>query len=245
MNSATNSRPNSAPVQAVGVAEGYARWAPLYDHTPNPLLAREERYLLPMLPDLQNKSVLDSGCGSARWLEKLMVMGSASGVGIDISAAMLEVAARKTSAAGRLARADCGHLPFSNGSFDVVICAFAVGHISNLDITARELARVTRLDADVFVSDLHSKAYARGWRVGFRDGDAAVQIQTQHHSATQVFRAFCSNGFKCKTNKTLFLGKPEEPLFAQAGKAHFFREASRMPAVFVYHFRRFDSRVTD
>lgn len=225
-------------VPAKPVAEGYERWAPFYDETPNPLLAREERYLLPLIPDLHNKSVLDSACGTGRWLEKLMAQGSALGVGIDSSMAMLQVAARKKTPAARLAKATCEDLPLANGSFDFVICSFAVGHIANLESMARELARVTRLDADVFISDLHPEAYERGWRAGFRDGDTAIQIQTQRRSAEAIIEAFCSNGFNCRANVTLSLGEPEEPFFVRAGKANFFTEACRMPAVLVCHFRR-------
>ena len=56
----------SLPVSA---AEGYERWAPIYDDAPNPLLAREERYLLPLLIDLGDKAILDLACGTGRWLE--------------------------------------------------------------------------------------------------------------------------------------------------------------------------------
>lgn len=234
----------TVPKKAVAVAEGYRRWAPLYDHTPNPLLAREERYLLPMLPDLHNKSVLDLACGTGRWLERLTALGSGSGVGIDISMAMLQVAATKSLARGWLLKASCEHLPVGDRAFDLVMCSFAVGHISNLNNLARELARITRLDCDVFVSDLHPEAYARGWRVGFREGHTSVQIQTKYRSVAEIIEAFCSNGFRRQTDTSLSLGEPEKPIFTQAGRALFFEEACRMPAIFVCHFRRLDSSPT-
>ena len=225
----------------VPVAEGYERWAPVYDDTPNPLLAREERYLLPLLSDLHKKSILDSACGTGRWLERLIALGSGSRVGIDSSMAMLRVAGMKNAANGRLVRACCEILPFSKAAFDIAICSFAIGHIADLSPMARELARVTRPDADVFVSDLHPEAYARGWRVGFRLGGIAVQVETRYRSAGDIIDAFCSNGFKCHANETLWLGQPEKPLFARAGKGDFFEEACRMPAVLVCRFRRLDS----
>jgi ubiquinone/menaquinone biosynthesis C-methylase UbiE len=226
----------------VPVAEGYEQWAPVYDDTPNPLLAREERYLLPMLSDLHNKSILDSACGTGRWLERLIALGGGYGVGIDSSMAMLRVAGMKTATSGRLVRASLENLPFSKAAFDIAICSFAIGHISDLNAMARELTRVTRPDADVFVSDLHPEAYARGWRVGFRLGNIAVQIETQYRSAGDIIDAFCSNGFQCRANEALWLGEPEKPFFVRAGKGDFFRQACRMPAVLICHFRRLDSR---
>ena len=222
----------------VPVAEGYERWAPIYDHVPNPLLACEERYLMPLLTDLGGKTVLDLACGTGRWLERLRAQGCRSGVGIDRSRAMLRVAGGKSAIRGRLAGADCETLPFSGASFDLVICSFALGHVEDLGSVARELARVTKIGADVLVSDLHPEAYARGWRVGFRDGETAVQIEMQRRSVEEIVRAFSSNSFECRTRASLRLGRPEEALFVRAGKSHSFADACQLPAVLVCHFRR-------
>lgn len=235
--------PDPAGRRTVPVAEGYERWAPIYDRDPNPLLAREERHIVPLLPDLQNKRILDLACGTGRWLDRLMTQGGASGAGIDRSDAMLRVASGKCALKGRLARATCESLPFRDGLFDLAICSFALGHIRDLRSMARELARVTNPGADVFVSDLHPAAYARGWRTGFRDGTAAVQIEMLPRAAEETVQAFCSNGFECLTQVALRLGDPEKPIFARAGKSHAFPEARLLPAVLVCHFKRLDSPI--
>jgi ubiquinone/menaquinone biosynthesis C-methylase UbiE len=232
---ATTGRPCPVPV-----AEGYERWASIYDHAPNPLLAREERHLLPLFVDLRNKRILDLACGTGRWLERLMAQGAESGVGIDCSAAMLRVAGKKDAIKGRLARAACESLPFCTAVFDLAICSFALGHITDLESMVRELARVTKPGADVFVSDLHPEAYARGWRVGFRDDSTAVQIEMLPRVAEEIVQAFHSNGFECLAHVSLCLGDPEKPIFVRAGKVHSFAEACRLPAVLVCHFRRLD-----
>lgn len=223
--------------RTVSAAKGYECWAPIYDHAPNPLLAREERYLLPLLTNLRNKLALDLACGTGRWLENLMAQGCRSGVGVDCSIAMLRAAGGKNAIRGRLARADCEHLPLPNAAFDLAICSFAVGHIHDLESMVRELGRVTKTGADIFVSDLHPEAYAKGWRVGFRDGRTAIQIEMRSRAAEEIVHAFCSNGFECQTHEPLWLGEPERPLFGRAGKAHSFVDACRLPAILVCHFR--------
>ncbi len=230
--------PAPGGVRRVSAAEGYECWAPIYDNAPNPLLAREERHLSPLLTNLRNKSVLDLACGTGRWLERLVTQGCASGVGIDRSVAMLRVAGRKTAIRGRLAKGDCENLPLPSASFDLALCSFAVGHIRDLGSMAYELGRVTRAGADVFVSDLHCDAYARGWRVGFRDGATPVQIEMRPRAAEEIVHVFCSNGFQCLTHESLWLGEQERPLFVQAGKSHSFVEACELPAILVGHFRR-------
>jgi len=227
-------------VASIPVREGYDRWASIYDYTPNPLLACEERYLLPLLVDLHNKRILDLACGTGRWLEKIMARGGPSGVGIDYSAAMLRVARTKDVITGRLARAACESLPFPAAVFDLAICSFALGHMQDLGSVVRELARVTKPGADVFLSDLHPEAYARGWRVGFRDDRTSVEIEMLPRVAEEIVHGFQANGFECQARRSLCLGDSEEPIFARAGKAHSFKDACQIPAVLLCHFRRLD-----
>jgi ubiquinone/menaquinone biosynthesis C-methylase UbiE len=225
------------------VAQAYDLWAPIYDQTPNPLLAREERYLLPLLLDSQYKWVLDMACGTGRWLKKLIPRPAGQGVGIDSSLAMLRVAGKKGEITRKLARAACEILPFRNAVFDLAICSFALGHVRDLASTVGELARVTKPGADVFVSDLHPEAYARGWRTGFRDGSTAIQIETLPRTAEETVQAFCSSAFECRSRAALELGDPEKPIFSRAGKADAFAEACQFPAVLVCHFRKLGSPI--
>ncbi|HVM93428.1 MAG TPA: class I SAM-dependent methyltransferase [Terriglobales bacterium] len=233
---------DARPVEDRGVVvdadEGYERWAHVYDDVPNPLLAREERHLLPALADLRDQSALDLACGTGRWLGLFLARGAKVAIGVDRSAAMLGVARGKSRMRQRLVEAACERLPFSNASFDFVVCSFALGHIADPDALAREIARVTRNCADIFVSDLHPDAHAAGWRVGFREGGSAVQIRTHHRPVEEVAQAFCSHGFECRAQCSLWLGEPERFLFDLAGKSNSFTAACGLPAVFVSHFRR-------
>jgi ubiquinone/menaquinone biosynthesis C-methylase UbiE len=229
--------PSSLP-SLVGVRDGYERWAPTYDGFPNPLLSREERHVAPLLPPLQNRRVLDLACGTGRWLTRLLVAGAGSGVGIDLSSAMLRVAAHKERLSGRVVEADCLRLPFRTSTFDFAICSFALGHIRDLHRVAAEVAQVMKPDSDLFVADLHLEAFARGWRTGFRDRHGAVQVDSQPYSVEDIIRAFHSGGFSCVTHVGLCLGNPEQALFARTARQHLFQAACRVPAILFSHFKR-------
>ncbi len=226
----------------VSVAEGYARWASTYDNGPNPLLAREERYLEPILAGSRSGRILDLACGTGRWLKNISRYSRHLGVGIDSSAAMLKIAAAKNESRDHIARAVCENLPFQVEAFDLAICSFALGHIADLGVVASELSRVLHPDADVFVSDLHPEAYSHGWRVGFRDDGGAAEIELYPRTAEEVVELFYWNGFECMSQSPLWLEEEEKPIFAQAGKIDAFSSASQVPAILVWHFRRFDSR---
>ena len=150
-----SSHDNAAPPARVSAEEGYERWAPTYDHAPNPLLHLEERKLAALLPNLSDKHVLDLACGTGRWLQKLSARGAGLGVGVDFSTAMLRVAERKAAISGRLARADCQGVPCQDSVVDLGGCSFAVGRVPVVGAVVRELARVAKTGAHVLVSDLH------------------------------------------------------------------------------------------
>ena len=76
-------------------SEVFDRWAPSYDTQPNPLLALEQRVLLPRLGDVRGLDVLDAGCGTGRWLGQLAGRSPRSLIGVDISPVMLGLAASK------------------------------------------------------------------------------------------------------------------------------------------------------
>jgi ubiquinone/menaquinone biosynthesis C-methylase UbiE len=222
----------------VSVADGYERWAPTYDACPNPLLAREERYLLPLLAGIRNRRVLDLACGTGRWLEQL-IQTQAGAAGVDQSGAMLRIANEKGRIAGKLVQADCTDLPFAAALFDLVIFSFALGHIRRLDSVVCEVARVTKSGGDIFVSDLHPEACARGWRVGFRDVHEAVEIEIFPRTSLEILETFLAAGFKCMSRVPLWLGEPERPIFSKACKsAASFTNAIAIPAVLVFHFKK-------
>ena len=230
--------PRTAEKRCVAVQEGYERWAPTYDHDPNPLLALEERVLCRMLPRLAGKRVLDLACGTGRWLTRLMVWGASSAVGVDFSAAMLAGAKGKPSLRNRLVQGDCRAIPFVPACFDLVIHSFAVGHIRDVANVAREIRRVAAPSADVYVSDLHPLAYEQGWHTGFRDDRGRVEITTWPRSAQEFLALWMTSGFDCVQAVDCRFGEPERRIFARAGKERLLDFFRPTPAVLICHFRR-------
>jgi len=225
-------------VRQVSVQEGYRLWAATYDHDPNPLLALEERALEPLLPNLQGKDLLDVGCGTGRWLRPLMSRGVRSAVGMDLSAEMAACAAANPLLRGRLALADCLLLPLPPRVADVVICSFTAGHVADLGALARELARVARRGADLFLTDLHPGARMRGWRSAFSHPSGTVEVLGFVHTRRDTESHFTSEGFRLAASSDLCFSEPERPVFARAGRSGIFEAACRTPAVALYHFTR-------
>ena len=129
-------------------------------------------------PDVRGLDVLDAGCGTGRWLEKLVGRSPRSLLGVDISPAMLLFAGIKLKpklessprelhgSAGQRHRVRPGvvflrrQLPGRSGSF------------------AREIDRVARPGATIFLTDMHPETEAfRGWKRAFKVKGAETQIE--------------------------------------------------------------------
>ena len=222
----------------VPVEEGYARWAPTYDQTPNPLLAVEERYLTPMLPEMRGLRILDLACGTARWTRMLASKGIALGVGTDLSAEMLAVAQKHIGQSSPLIRANCLNLPLQDSSFDLVICSFALEHVPCVDQFSNEVSRILRNSGHVFLTQLHPSAYLTGWRNGFRDNRGHTQIDSMPHTAERIVHSFQRREFEAKEALEGFIGEPEIPIFVSAGKEQLFRDVCQTPAILLLHLVR-------
>jgi ubiquinone/menaquinone biosynthesis C-methylase UbiE len=149
---------------------GYDLWAATYDadQSGNPVLAAERMSVEPRLPSLTGQVVLDLACGTGHYALRAARAGARLVVGVDLSAAMLRQARRKSEGLPvALVQADQAHVPLIDGSLQVVVHALGAGYAPNLSAVASEMGRLLRPDGVAFVSDLHPEGLRRGWRRTF------------------------------------------------------------------------------
>src|SRR5215475_9913621 len=136
---------NAAAERTTGHAgDPFALWAEVYDQQPNPLLSLEEDFLSHLLPDARGLDVVDLGCGTGRWLQRLATQGPHSLIGIDSSREMLARAAAKVGRDAVLLRADCTSASLSAGSADLCLTSFVVSHVRDMEKFAQHLALILR-----------------------------------------------------------------------------------------------------
>lgn len=96
--------------------------------------------------------VLDVACGTGDMVCELQKQGC-SVVGIDLSEEMLSIARQKAPAATYMV-ADAERLPFSDGAFDAVTCAFGVRNFVHLEKGLNEMLRVLRPGGTMVILEL-------------------------------------------------------------------------------------------
>lgn len=97
-------------------------------------------------------SVLDVACGTGDMASELCSRGCTV-VGVDLSEEMLAIARRKV-VNGKWEIADAENLPFEDGSFDAVTCAFGVRNFVHLKQGLSEMLRVLKPGGTMVILEL-------------------------------------------------------------------------------------------
>jgi len=116
-------------------------------------------YLRPLLP--RGGRSLEVGCGSARMSAMLAAQGYET-VCLDFSDTALVSARRNyetVGAAGVLTQGDAYHLPYRDGSFDVVLSAGLLEHFEEPQPIVDEMVRVLR-PGGIFYSDIVPRKFS-------------------------------------------------------------------------------------
>lgn len=215
--------------------QAYAVWAATYDSMPNAVLSLEERYLRTILPPLEGREICDLGCGTGRALRCLST--ARSYLGIDRSPAMLARAASKLRESSHLLQADCLNLPLRSATADIVIASFLLGYVA-LAPFARELARVSRVGTELYLSEFHPDGLALGWKRQFRSRDRLIEVETCACSPDEVERELGRHGFRIAQRVEPVFGQEEYDIFVANRKQELFESIRSTRAIFICHLRR-------
>ena len=216
--------------------DGYRAASRVYDTEPNPMLSLEQRFVECLLPAIDGLDVLDLGCGTGRWLERLASRSPRSLVGIDASAEMLEVAKCKVAGIARLLLADCEELPLYRASVDLILSSFVASYLEDLPAAAKQMRRILRPGGSIILTDVHpTTAAALDWRRGFKVDGKFVNIATKSRSIREITEVFESVGLHADIAIEPQFGSPEFEIFERAGKVNAFKSAEGLPAIYILH----------
>jgi SAM-dependent methyltransferase len=212
---------------------GYRAWGPSYDDTVNPLLALEERVLKERLEIPQGDRVLDLATGTGRWLQPMVRQVRA--VGMDRSAEMLAVAAKKADLRGRLAQADLKALPFATDCAILAICSFSLSYSDDPDAVLRECTRVAE---KVVITDMHPAAIEAGWVRSFRSGNQSVAIEHVRYTKASLLNSAHDTGLELMWCVDAYFEPRDFGAFVGTTQEAAFSSICTVPAVLLAAWRR-------
>lgn len=147
--------------------------------------------------------LLDVGSGTGSWIALAAGIPLAVGrlVGLDYSVAMCHVAEAKARAVADppvFVNGDSEHLPFADGSFDVVTCSHSFHHYPHQPVVVREMRRVLRPGGRLMLID-GFRDNVVGWvlfDVFITRGESTPEAQVFHAPAGLIRRYFADAGFR-------------------------------------------------
>lgn len=223
--------------------EAFGLWSQVYDDQLNPLLSLEQRFLARMLPDVSGLDVLDAGCGTGRWLAHLAAQSPRSLVGVDACPEMLMRASAKSIPNADLRLADCTALPVEKSSTDLALASFVLGNIHDLEKFAEDLARATRPNAKVFLTDMHPEtASFRNWKQSFKANGVVVEIEARLRPLAQIVSIFHDFGFETLSLLEPCFGTPERHIFEHYGKLETLNSSLGLPAIYILQMQKIERR---
>jgi ubiquinone/menaquinone biosynthesis C-methylase UbiE len=203
------------------VREGYDRWARVYDHDGNPLIALEDPAVRLAAGEVRGLAVLDLGCGTGRHALWMAAAGAAV-TGADFSARMIAEARRKPGAAPiRFLRCDLHEpLPFRDGAFDLVVSGLVVEHLRDLDRYFGEARRVVRPGGRTVVSAMHPAMFLRGAQARFTDPESGdvVRPGSVDHRLEAIVAAAERAAFTIEGRREIAADADLASRFPRAGK---------------------------
>jgi ubiquinone/menaquinone biosynthesis C-methylase UbiE len=177
--------------------EAYDVWSESYDEQPgNLMLDLDDQIFSELIEfiDLNDKTVVDFGCGTGRHWPKLYAKKPALVMGFDISKGMLRRLIRKYPDAAVIQTRDNLLTGIADSSVDCLITTLTIAHIKNVDEAIASWSRVLNSGGDLVITDFHPTLLANGGMRSFRYRGKNLYVTNYVHHLGIIKDIFQING---------------------------------------------------
>lgn len=176
------------PPRMAAAREAYNAWSHDYDNQPGNLMLSLDEQLFHSLigkVNVENKVIVDVGCGTGRHWPTLLAAEPAKITGFDVSEGMLAILKEKFPGA-ETHIPDGNVLLVKNESTDIVISTLTIAHIQRIDEALAEWVRILRPGGSLLITDYHPTALAGGGKRTFNSGGETIVIRNYVHPVQQL-----------------------------------------------------------
>ncbi len=171
--------------QLLPSAEAYKMWSSFYDNQPeNAVLFLEEKLFTEMISQtlIENKIILDIGCGTGRHWSELLNHRPSKLSGTDSSPEMLDKLKLKFPDAEVFISLNNSLADFKDSSFNLIISTLTIGHIKEIENFFEQWDRVLQTGGEVFITDFHPEAFASGMKRTFMFQENLFEVKNYLHT---------------------------------------------------------------
>ena len=168
--------------------QAYNTWSQFYDSYPNPTVAIDDLHFPELYLHLEQKNVLEIGCGTGRHTVRLVAQQNQV-TALDISPGMLAVAREKIKDNVTFIEGDFLKTEF-NQKFDAIVMSLVLEHIADLEVFFAKAGRILKPGGELIFSDIHPYRSSQGVLAHFKTNDGAeVHLKSHSHSEEQIKKA--------------------------------------------------------
>ncbi len=175
--------------------KAYDIWAEDYDsEVDNLVLKKEDEIFSSLMKDinLNDKIILDYGCGTGRNLKRLSSFNVRKIIACDISPKMLSQLKIKFQGIETYLLDTNTFPPIKGGSIDFIISTLVAAHIKDLNKLFFEWKRILQNGAFIFISDLHPDILSNGGKRTFNKKNKVYEIKNYVHTIEEI-KMLCRN----------------------------------------------------
>jgi cytosine/adenosine deaminase-related metal-dependent hydrolase len=130
-------------------------------------------------------------------------------------------------------------LPVQNSTADLILSSFVLSYIENVEAFARELHRVARPGATVYLSDVHPEtSISCNWKRSFKVNGTEEHLHTMGHSLQQITDIFQICGFELLGRIEPSFGPQEKTAFVQNGRLESYESCANLSAIYILQLRK-------
>jgi len=228
-------------IENKGVVEAYDIWAENYDAQPGNLMLDLDEILFTKLLgglSLENKTVVDIGCGTGRHWGKIFQQNPASLTGFDVSTGMLEKLTTKFPEAKTYVIMDNHFEDIADDTYDVILSTLTVAHIKDIESALKTWCRITKQQGDMIITDFHPNALASGGRRTFRHGDKHIAVQNFVHTTDSIKHILLKEGFTAIAHQEIKVDETVKHYYEQQNALHVYEKFKDQPIIYGIHFKR-------
>ncbi len=219
----------------------YEQWAEDYDNENGNLMLHFDRILFKEFlsgSHLQEKVVLDFGCGTGRNWNELLKENPLKIIGCDISESMIQKLKMKFPNAETYIIKN-NRLDFlKKESIDVIISTLVIAHIQDVENLAEEWDSLLKKRGEIYISDFHPEALQKGAKRTFNKYEKTITIRNYVHPVQKLEELFLSMGYSILNKNEKAITDDVKEFYLKKNALDTYKKFKNISMIYSLHLRK-------